>query len=168
MKRLFVCLMVLICTATIYSQTEDRIVACSFQRTPAQGEIVELQGKLEGISAPCDDPTYEHCPECMIPVINAGGVIYVINEQETNWSLYITINYIVMSYDYVIATGVVSKDEKYHYIDLVTLNKVTQAVENISTPHVLDPHQPMFNTLGLPVDDSYTGIVIQNGHKFVK
>jgi len=104
----------------------------------------------------------------MIPVINAGGVIYVINEQETNWSLYITINYIVMSYDYVIATGVVSKDEKYHYIDLVTLNKVTQAVENISTPHVLDPHQPMFNTLGLPVDASYTGIVIQNGHKFVK
>jgi len=162
MKRLIVCLLVLIGAGAM-----NMVVACQLMRTPAQGEIVELQGKLEGIPEPCDDPTYETCSQCQIPVINVGGVIYIINEQAMTWSLYLANNHILY-HDDVLATGVVSEDEKYHYIDLVTLNKVTQAVENISTPHVLDPHQPMFNTLGLPVDDSYTGIVIQNGHKFVK
>ena len=34
-------------------------------------------------------------------------------------------------------------------------------------PQSFDPQQPMYNILGVPVDASYKGIVIQNGQKYL-
>lgn len=39
--------------------------------------------------------------------------------------------------------------------------------ETEHTPAVLDLNAPMYNILGMPVDATYRGIVIQNGHKFL-
>ena len=39
------------------------------------------------------------------------------------------------------------------------------AVENV---YQLDTNAPMFNILGVPVDENYQGIIIQNGHKFMR
>ena len=41
------------------------------------------------------------------------------------------------------------------------------AVEDITAPAQLDLNAPMFDVLGRQVDNTYKGIVIQNGHKFL-
>ena len=42
------------------------------------------------------------------------------------------------------------------------------AIENVTAqPATLDLNQPMYNTLGQPVDATFRGIVIQNGHKYL-
>ncbi len=41
------------------------------------------------------------------------------------------------------------------------------AVEAARAPQSFDPQQPMYNILGVPVDASYKGIVIQNGQKYL-
>lgn len=41
------------------------------------------------------------------------------------------------------------------------------AVEAARVPQSFDPQQPMYNILGVPVDASYRGIVIQNGQKYL-
>ena len=44
-------------------------------------------------------------------------------------------------------------------------------VENVFIPEnipVLDLTRPMFNVLGQPVGVEYHGVVIQNGHKYVR
>lgn len=41
------------------------------------------------------------------------------------------------------------------------------AVEAARAPQSFDPQQPMYNILGVPVDASYRGIVIQNGQKYL-
>ena len=47
-------------------------------------------------------------------------------------------------------------------------NDVPEGIESmkVAAP-VLDYAQPMYNLLGMPVDASYRGVVIQNGHKFI-
>ena len=41
-------------------------------------------------------------------------------------------------------------------------------IGRVTTPkHELDVTQPMYNILGLPVDATYKGVVIQGGRKFV-
>ncbi len=42
------------------------------------------------------------------------------------------------------------------------------AVEQISTPQAFDPTKPMYNILGVQVDASYKGIIIQNGNKYLR
>ena len=42
------------------------------------------------------------------------------------------------------------------------------AVEKVQTGKMLDVTKPMYNILGMQVDASYEGIVIQQGQKFVK
>lgn len=41
------------------------------------------------------------------------------------------------------------------------------ALESTRTPATLDPAQPMYNILGMPVEAGYKGIVLQGGRKFV-
>ena len=42
------------------------------------------------------------------------------------------------------------------------------AIEEVAeSPAVLDLSAPMYNILGMPVDATYRGIVIQGGHKFL-
>lgn len=42
------------------------------------------------------------------------------------------------------------------------------AVENVKTRHSLDINRPMYNILGLPVDATYRGIVVQDGYKYLR
>lgn len=42
------------------------------------------------------------------------------------------------------------------------------ALENADTRRQLDPSQPMYNILGVQVDASYRGIVLQNGRKYMR
>ena len=46
---------------------------------------------------------------------------------------------------------------------------VSSSVEQVRTEDIstLDPTQPMYNVLGIPVDARYHGIVIQNGHTYL-
>ena len=48
-----------------------------------------------------------------------------------------------------------------------SLKDVVTAIDDIKYEVLnLDPTQPMYNILGMPVDNTYKGIVIQNGRKF--
>ena len=48
----------------------------------------------------------------------------------------------------------------------LTANDET-GVENVRVHQAFDPTQPMYNVLGIPVDATYKGIVIQNGQTFL-
>ena len=50
---------------------------------------------------------------------------------------------------------------------LTAVADVPQAVENTAAPRPLDTTQPMYNILGVQVDPSFRGIVIQNGRKYI-
>ncbi|MBR1809212.1 MAG: hypothetical protein IJ776_07470 [Paludibacteraceae bacterium] len=48
-----------------------------------------------------------------------------------------------------------------------SLNDIPSSIDNVNYEELkLDPEQPMYNVLGMPVDKHYKGIVIQNGKKF--
>ena len=47
------------------------------------------------------------------------------------------------------------------------LTAETTAIESIRTEQSFDPSQPMYNILGVPVEATYKGIVIQNGRTFI-
>ena len=65
-------------------------------------------------------------------------------------------------------TGVLFDKDCVDYIDPVSIKKLQSAVDLIeSFPTILDTQQPMYNSLGQPVDAAYQGLVIQNGHKFL-
>ncbi|MBO4361201.1 MAG: hypothetical protein J5823_00275 [Paludibacteraceae bacterium] len=51
--------------------------------------------------------------------------------------------------------------------DLTAESGEEDAVETVKTRHGLDLTKPMFNILGLPVDGTYKGIVIQDGQTFL-
>ncbi len=50
---------------------------------------------------------------------------------------------------------------------LTAIADVPQDVSNTPAPKPLDPTQPMYNILGVQVDPSFRGIVIQNGRKYI-
>ncbi len=65
--------------------------------------------------------------------------------------------------------GILFSEDCVDYIDIVSIKKQNTAVKEVCGNNgMLDLAKPMFNTLGQPVDENYQGIVIQNGHKFVK
>ena len=47
------------------------------------------------------------------------------------------------------------------------LTAETTAIESIRAEQSFDPSQPMYNILGVPVDATYKGLVIQNGQTFI-
>ena len=52
--------------------------------------------------------------------------------------------------------------------DYVLTDEEIDAVENVKTRHSLDINRPMYNILGLPVDATYRGIVVQDGYKYLR
>jgi len=80
----------------------------------------------------------------------------------------------IMLNDYVFVTGHITKyvGEKYTTIEIskgeAHFAEAPSAIENVTVlPAALDLNQPMYNTLGQPVDASFRGIVIQNGKKYL-
>ena len=161
MKRISFCLLVLINAMAISS-----VNACPIKKSVKTGDAVTLTGTFGWAGEPCYEP-YDNCADCAVPVINAHGITYYVNEGKTDWSSKL-VDEGYRGGEEVTVTGILSEDCCYHFIDLVTLSKITQAIEHIEAAANLDISRPMYNALGVPVDESYHGIVIQNGHKFVK
>ena len=87
-----------------------------------------------------------------------------------------------MNWDYA-GNIVCSGDAGIHIVSLPKAENVTlvpakkaltvvvgnggSSVENITTEAILDVNAPMYDILGRPVDNTYRGIVIQNGNKYL-
>lgn len=58
------------------------------------------------------------------------------------------------------------KKYKYYYYDLI--DETRTAINDVTEDYLFDPAAPMYNVLGQPVGQDFRGIVIQNGHKFLR
>jgi len=160
MKRLLFCLFVLISAAA-------NVMACPIKKAVKEGDVVTFIGTIGWAGEPCYEP-YDMCAECAVPVIVYKGVTYFVNEGKTDWETYL----VEQGYrggEEVTVTGVFSEDCCYHFIDLVSVHKSGMGIEESAfVPVGLDIHQPMYNMLGVLVDENYRGVVIQNGTKYIR
>ena len=147
-------------------------MACISSRTPMQGEQLTLNGHLGEeplCKCPVEGEEYPNCTECYHLYVLANNTKYFIfvygNLPEWEKKLQ---EMEIKPGDEIEVSGVLSSADCTDYIDLVTIQKVSAALDDTeSSPAQLDITQPRYNTLGLPVNASYDGIVIQNGHKFI-
>lgn len=68
------------------------------------------------------------------------------------------------------ALAVQNEDGTYEILDEFTLTAVADdddAVEDIRVPRTFNPALPTYNILGLPVDATYKGIVVQQGQTYL-
>lgn len=83
------------------------------------------------------------------------------------------IDNLILVGDFVFVTGQITKYVgSYTTIEIkygeAHFAEAPSAIENVTAqPAALDLSAPMYNTLGQPVDATFRGIVIQNGHKYL-
>ena len=169
MKRIVVCLLVLIGAAAM-----SDVAACVSVPKGSQSPIESYSGVLKfGAPCECRDENGDYCPECPLgdwcmecwdPILVIDGVDYFVTKMEIGSK--IALNF--KEGDAVLVTGSLHNAYCVDMIDIVSIDNLPQGVENISGPVVLDPNQPMYNMLGVPVNADYQGVIIQNGHKFVR
>jgi len=172
MKRLIFCLFVLISAAAI-----SNLMACGIanKKAPSVDAQTYTGPYTEDSWGYCWDEYGNYCPECpkelwwypecgTSPAILIDGTKYSFNgvsekeiaEMKLKEGEVITISGILFSEDCV------------NYIDVVSIKKQKLAIGDAqAAPASLDLQQPMYNMLGVPVDETYKGVVIQNGIKCV-
>lgn len=141
-------------------------MACEPNLSPMEGETKTFTALLtEKTICDCHRSGGElDCMDCYSPCIIVNDKTYFINklsEQKMK-------DMGLQTGQEIEVTGVLFDKDCVDYIDPVSIKKLQSAVDLIeSFPTILDTQQPMYNSLGQPVDAAYQGLVIQNGHKFL-
>ena len=150
-------------------------------KAPAKSPQTYVGTFTEDYWGECRDADDNYCPECPVeewdwpkcgssPAIVIDGTVYFLNAYKDNYSWeeeLAKMGFVIG--EQIEVTGIMFEEYCFNYIDLVSVKKMSAAIENLEAADaVLDLQQPMYSPLGLPVDENYHGIVIQNGHKFVK
>ena len=155
-RNIFLTAILLLCSAVGYP--------CSTSFKKSDNKLATLSGIIQYAGLPCIVPegadTEEYpCANCLAPGIFAEDIFYYFNDFEGN------IYQMQLQYgDSAVANGYISEEYGYHYINLISLESPqTDSQETVS----IDPQSdmPAYNMLGIPVSDSYKGIVIRNGRK---
>ena len=172
MKRLILCLFVLIGAAAM-----SHVDACIGTKKAPQSTVETFVGTYTERSMPeCRDDEGNYCPECPIeewwwldcltPAIVVDGKVYFLTGVEWEQKL---AEMEVKKGDEIEITGIPFSEYCQDIIEPVNIKRLHAAIDDVhGADAALDLSKPMFNALGQPVDENYQGIVIQNGHKFVR
>ena len=178
MKRYVLCLLVLTGAAAM-----SNVTACMSMRKAPSNEIKTYVGIFtKGEWGECRDDEGNYCPECPVekwlwpecgpaPAILIDGTVYFISEykdQFGTWEQELEAMGFKLGEE-IEVKGILFSEYCMDYIQLTDIKRLHMAIDDVyDVDASLDLSKPMYNALGQPVDETYQGIVIQNGHKFVK
>ena len=147
----------------------EATMACMNNMPQVKGNAVILNGVYgEEVIYLCPvEGEEQDSYDCVTPYIQVEDTKYFFSGSMA-WEMEIT-GMKLHAGDEIEVEGVLFNWECTDYIDLIRINNLKAKEESLETVSTeLDMQQSMHNILGLPVDDSYHGIVIQNGHKMLR
>jgi len=171
MKRLLFCLFVLISAAAI-----SNVEACTMnKKSPSTTSKTYIGTFTEDVICECRDEKGDYCPECAsstdwcvecyTPAFIIDGVVYFVSSNQ--WEN-VRSEYGLKLGEQIELSGILFSEYCVDYIEVVSIKKQKLAIGDAkAAPASLDLQQPMYNMLGVPVDENYKGVVIQNGTKYV-